>query len=421
MRYLPVAMMLFAAVACSKVESRDVTLLSNELNVDGGCEIYTVEHAEAAAWSVAEAPAWITPVKLSGNAGEPLELYVESNGQPETRSGIVQVAYANGTSRDVAVTQTDAQPEVNLQRTYAVGWGFDVTTYRDSRGVKDQIFNTQKVLNYRQNSLTNTPSTHTSVVMSYGESYEELNESLKVNLKLDLNISAFKLNLNGTFGKNTLGSSKRVFSWMRGIYEQRLVRMNVTPIAAQNNSLFTQDFAEERQRVIDAGGSDASIRQLLSRYGTHYVTTSTLGGYLDYYFSSSVDKISDTLDVDATIGFGYATTFNLNADVKYKDAFESFGEDKIESFLVKGGDAITLTNAVVAKTINNAALDAWLASFGGVEDDQGRLELINFEVNGIYELFPSDIKTKIRNYIERVMYYNDLPVTRSGNQDSFQN
>ena len=255
----------------------------------------------------------------------------------------------------------------------------------------------------------------------YGESYEELNESLKVNLKLDLNISAFKLNLNGTFGKNTLSSSKRVFSWMRGIYEQRLVRMNVTPIAAQNNSLFTQDFAEERQRVIDAGGSDASIRQLLSRYGTHYVTTSTLGGYLDYYFSSSVDKISDTLDVDATIGFGYATTFNLNADVKYKDAFESFGEDKIESFLVKGGDAITLTNAVVAKTISNAALDAWLASFGGVEDDQGRLELINFEVNGIYELFPSDIKTKIRNYIERVMYYNDLPVTRSGNQDSFQN
>ena len=56
-----------------------------------------------------------------------------------------------------------------------------------------------------------------------------------------------------------------------------------------------------------------------------------------------------------------------------------------------------------------------------MEDDQGRLELINFEVNGIYELFPSDIKTKIRNYIERVMYYNDLPVTRSGNQDSFQN
>ena len=88
---------------------------------------------------------------------------------------------------------------------------------------------------------------------------------------------------------------------------------------------------------------------------------------------------------------------------------------------MKGGDAITLTNAVVAKTISNAALDAWLASFGGVEDDQGRLELINFEVNGIYELFPSDIKTKIRNYIERVMYYNDLPVTRSGNQDSFQN
>ena len=51
MRYLPVAMMLFAAVACSKVESRDVTLLSNELNVDGGCEIYTVEHAEAARWN----------------------------------------------------------------------------------------------------------------------------------------------------------------------------------------------------------------------------------------------------------------------------------------------------------------------------------------------------------------------------------
>lgn len=94
----------------------------------------------------------------------------------------------------------------------------------------------------------------------------------------------------------------------------------------------------------------------------------------------------------------------------YKDDFENLSNETIEKFSVKGGDAITLANAVESGTVTNEMTDAWLASLR----DQNKLELISFKITSISALFPDNIADKIDNYMER-MYYKDINVTRSVN------
>ena len=122
------------------------------------------------------------------------------------------------------------------------------------------------------------------------------------------------------------------------------------------------------------------------------------------------------MNIEAAINFGFSQKFNLKGDVTYKDDYDNLNEDKIETFLVKGGDAISLTNEVISGNLSDKAVSTWAATLGGADVVGNQLELIDFTVVGIYELFPDEISEKIKNYIERVLYYNDLPVTRAGKQ-----
>ena len=135
-----------------------------------------------------------------------------------------------------------------------------------------------------------------------------------------------------------------------------------------------------------------------------------LGGCYDYYYSSVVEQHNDNLNIQAAIEFGFSSKFKLNADATYKDDFENLSNETIEKFSVKGGDAITLANAVESGTVTNEMTDAWLASLR----DQNKLELISFKITSISALFPDNIADKIDNYMER-MYYKDINVTRSVN------
>lgn len=407
---LSVATSLFCFMSCSESEDfLQTTEIAEEIQIDGNCDVYSLENSESAAWSIVETPEWITPVNPDGGVSDDIELYVESNGSVE-RKGVVTVEYSNGVIINTTVLQSTDQDTPSIQRAYAVGWGFDVTSYMDSRGIKDQIFNNQKVSMYE--GISNTRYTDSRILSFYGESHSQINNSLKAHMKIDkLKISAFEMGLEGTFGNNALSNSDRIFSWMRGTYTECIVENHIDPEDAQDMDLFTKDFAEERQKVIDANGSEQSIKNLISRYGTHHVIVSYLGGYLDYYFSSVVENIDNSMNITAAMNFGYNDMFKIKGDGTYKEAYNSLNTEKIEKFSVKGGEAIDLTNKIIAGAMDATALDTWLESLK--QGDVNKYELVDFEIAPIWELFPSDIRHKIKNYIETVMYYSDLPVTRA--------
>ena len=117
------------------------------------------------------------------------------------------------------------------------------------------------------------------------------------------------------------------------------------------------------------------------------------------------------MNITAAMNFGYNDMFKIKGDGTYKEAYNSLNTEKIEKFSVKGGEAIDLTNKIIAGAMDSTALDTWLESLR--EGDVKKYELVDFEIAPIWELFPSDIGHKIKNYIETVMYYSDLPVTRA--------
>ena len=412
---LILALALSFAASCNEMDSPNgqQNPHSPQMQINGNCEIYSLENEEGEAWSLVSDSEWIVPVKSSGEPSDKIEIYVESNSTCD-RAGEVTIEYANGITKSTIVQQDTKQTQASLQKSYAVGWGIDITTYMDSRGLKDQIFNTQRVINANPQYLLNEKTTMQHILEFYGDSYATLNEDINASLSTDIKVSAFELNLKGNFGNNALKDSKRFFSWMRGIYsEQRVDISNVDLMAAYEDSLLTKDFAEQYQEVIDAKASDASIRNLINRYGTHIVTISYLGGYLDYFYSSSTEKIDETLDINGAISCGYNEMFKIDGGGGYNETYNSLKSEMIEKFSVKGGDAIELTNKVVTKDLKKEDLEAWLKSVQGANAASGKLELINFEIQPISALFPPDESIAIDNYMVRVLYYGNVSVTRA--------
>lgn len=401
---------LLCTMSCTNQEdSIETDAIVKLLSINGGSETYTVNNTEKTGWQITACPEWITPVRMSGSASDDILLYVESNAHQTLRTGEVKVAYDDGITRTTRVDQSNEAPAFSLQRSYAVGWSFDVRTYMDSRGLKEQIFNTQKICNADPDMYCVEPSSGSELNYYYGESGSDLSKDMSGKLDLDGKYNLFSLNLQASFGKSALDNSKRIFSWIRNVYTQQMVYLNQLDLEeAQSAGWFTADFAAERKRVISSGGSDEAIRLLVERYGTHVILQSLLGGCYDYYYSSVVEQNTDNLNVQAAIEFGFSSKFKLNADATYKDDFEKLSNETIEKFSVKGGDAITLANAVESGTVTSEMTDAWLASLR----EQNKLELISFKITPISALFPDDVAEKIDNYMER-MYYKDINVTRS--------
>jgi hypothetical protein len=404
-----VAISLFSFLSCSDSDL-DTLVKENTLEINAGCDTYTIANSEQSDWSITSAPEWITPVAKAGAASDNINLYVESNASKATRSGNVTISYANGKTRNVKVSQTDEQPVFNLQRSYAVGWSFDVRTYMDSRGLREQIFNTEKLKKIKSGNFQYAvdSSTVSSTMFFYGNSAQDLTKSMNAKLDIQGKFNSFNLNINGAFGKSAMNNSKRIFSWVRGRYIEKTIYINQPDFDNNVDTLFTADFRAAYNKVINSGGSDESIRELIDHYGTHVILTANLGGCLDYYYSSVVESISDTLDVAAAIDFGFQNKFGIKADGKYKDAFNTLSNETIIKFNVLGGDNVPITNAVASGAIktDDTILGKWI---GSITDD--KLELLHFQLTPMSSLFPILISPKVTAYLDR-LYYQDISVTR---------
>lgn len=408
------------AVSCSEQTNIDMGHTPTLLSIDGSCNTYVIDNAENTSWEIVGHPEWITPITPSGTGAEEIKIYVESNSTVPVRSGKVEVRYADGNVETVPVTQSDEKPTFDLQRTNGLGWSFDVRTYMDSRGLKNQIFNLQKLYNYNHNAYVEEPNSSESIEYYIGSSKSNLSNDITAKLDLGGKFGAFKLDINGNFGMNTSNESKRIFSWIHGLYCERLLRFNnldFGEIANEDIDVFTAEFAAERRHVIEAGADEASLNRLVSRFGTHYIEIAYLGGTYDYYYSSVVNTTIDNIKIEGAIKFGYGSKFGLNVDGKYANDFKNISNEVIEKFSVKGGDNVEIANKVVSGSAQQADTDNWLKSL----EDKDKQELIYFTLKPISELFPEEMESKIVEYFDR-MYYNEVPITRCSieNPDSYR-
>ena len=390
------------------------------LTVNGDCDIYTLQNSEDADWTITSCPDWVTPVKESGSADSDIQLYVESNRLTPLREGNVTIKYANGRSRITRVDQSNKASSISAQRSYAAGWSFDIRTYNDIRGVRDQIFNTQKLIADSVANYYIIDATGTDLQFYYGEDASKLQSNITATLDLDVKYNAFSLHLNGTFGRNTMSNSKRIFSWMRYSEAIKEASIYADPQYAADKHLFTADFAAMRQEVINSKGSETSIQRLIELYGTHYIGRATLGGCFDYYYSTEITSSTSMDSIQGAIKFGFNQKFNLDitGNAQYQNAFNSMKTETIEKFEVKGGDAMALARTIDDGSIGKDAVKTWKATIDDAFDETGKLvapgklELVYFELVPIQSLFPADVSYKITEYLDG-LYYSELPLTRS--------
>lgn len=407
---------LLGITSCSDSDAllADGTDQPEMLEIDGSCNVYELANSEQCGWQIVDCPEWITPVKQQGSAADKIEVYVESNSRTPLRDGDITVRYQNGTTRSVSTRQSDENTSWSIHRSYAVGWSFDIRTYNDSRGLRQQIFNTQKMKSYDKDAYCMEPNTKTSLQFFYGEDASRLQKDItgKLDLGSDTtNYDTFSLSLKGNFGKNSFSNSKRIFSWIHSMYLELAVYISDFDVNdAQKSGWFTTEFNAMRNEVIKAKGSDAAISRLIEMYGTHVVTRADLGGSFDYYYSTVLNEKIDTTSINGSIEFGYKKKFNLDikGSAEYENTFNNMSTETMEKFSVSGGDALTLARKVEEGTIDSLAVETWLQSLS----DASNYELITYSLTPISALFPTDISAKISDYMSR-MYYNNLPLTRS--------
>lgn len=409
--------------ACSDQENLTTDMTgcdSAELTLNGNCDIYTLPNAENANWTITECPEWVTPVKESGTNANKIQLYVESNVITPVRKGSVTIKYANGVTHTTRVAQTNDASSFSLQRSYAAGWSFDIRTYNDIRGVRQQIFNTQKLKSDENSGFYITTATGVDIQFYYGEDLSKLQKDITAGLNVDVNYNAFSLNLNGSFGSHSLSSSKRIFSWVRYIQSSKAVSISADAEDAVEKGLFTADFMAMRKEVIDSKGSDEAISRLIEMYGTHYIGLALLGGCFDYYYSTELSKSlqKDTIEGAVKAGFDQKFKINIEGNADYKNLMDKLSSETVERFEVKGGDAVTLVRSIEDGSISDEAIKAWKETIDDVVDENGNVvtpgkyEVVYFDLLPIQSLFPTEECNKISDYLER-MYYKELPLTRS--------
>lgn len=416
------ATMLSVAYSCNSNE--DITdseaLTGETLSLNGNCDYYTLANAEKADWQIVECPAWVTPVQDAGAVTDDIRLYVEElSSTSEPRQGIIRVSYANGVTRAVEAMQTTradtagTTSEMKYQRSYATGWSFDVRSYSDSRGLRNQIFNIQKMLATDSMNYTIVPFTDENIVYYFGEDATQLQSDISVKASLGGEYNSFKGEITGNFGRNTLSDSRRVFSWMRTrISCVATMLLETSPSKLQSAGWFTDDFQGIRKRIINAQKENSSelnglIEQLIESYGTHVVLASYLGGSFDYYYSTVFTKEMSADSIHGGIEASYNEKFNLKGNVDLANSLNNSTTETVEKFTVKGGDAVQLARSVELKD-DPQAVEHWKNSL-----KDGKYELIDYDLRPISMFFPPAVTDEIEDYIEK-LYYNELPLTRSG-------
>lgn len=198
---------------CNDVDTVANESLAEKLNINGGSEVYDIANVEHSSWRIVDCPEWITPISVAGTTADDIRLYVESNSRKPLRTGQVTIVYNSGVTRAVEVAQSNEQPFNNMDRNNAVGWGFDVRTYKDSRGLRDQIFNIKKLENEFPDItiIASDTSTLQRGELMRGSSSSELSNNIQASLNLNIKYNAFSLDLKGNFGMSTLNNTSHSF------------------------------------------------------------------------------------------------------------------------------------------------------------------------------------------------------------------
>ena len=218
---------------------------------------------------------------------------------------------------------------------------------------------------------------------------------------MDIGIASAKVEME--YAKQMAEHKDRLYIWYR---DKRIVKNAWIARVPTDNMVRQCVTADFRQAV-----ATLPARDIVRKYGTHWVSRAWLGGRMDYYFtvSQSVKASAESIALTVTVKF-LCWSASASTSVSEK-TWSEIQQDFEGNFEVSGGgtagDVLNKALADAMKkgqplTEGEALIGAWIDRFGADAKDED-LTMVDFEVKPIHELVGAlDAKKgeEVKRYIE---------------------
>lgn len=339
--FLPIFALLM--VACHKSDDAAMALyFPPQMKYDASCQTDTIRFKAWGHWKATTDDDWLTLPITEGDAqGESfLPLYIQQNDADEVRDANVTITTDDGSTLTISLKQTvpiaNGNIPIDLPRHYGLGWGYDLTIdVADIDGLRGQIFDAAALnKHYHDKAIDITNATHTDLMFESGNSHEELETKLsgRITGKADIFVASAKV--QAEYSKQISEKKDRRYIWCRDFRQVKLAGFSSRVDYFDPVILSTTTTKAFRDAV-----ASQNPEELVKKFGTHLVTTSALGGKLDYYFTLSKTVTTETETLITTIQVKVLFVKKSTTNVEEK-TWQEIKSDFKANFHIRGGGTI---------------------------------------------------------------------------------
>ena len=318
-------------------------------------------------------------------------------------------------------------------------------TYRDNEsycvGTDMEVFNIRQLRSmekkYNTSYLVDDYIPVTSQKFFYSESVNALKDSLSLDIGIGVGAGMFSVDLEVGFNKKNFSTTKNYYSLMslkQSYFSRELNFLNLreqvanavaaSPVAKTFASInadslakvvpffreaYAPGFSDVMQnfiRKIHAAPSafiaSGICREFIEEVGPAFVARSVLGCSLDYYNTTRMDSVSNSLDVKVALELSVQIKFiNISTSIstEYKDAAEKSSRNSESNIKARGGNVSLVTAFTTGQqaTIDATTLRDWQKTVTPKD-----AALIDIRLMPIYEvIYDAKTRTILKNYMDK--------------------
>ena len=318
-------------------------------------------------------------------------------------------------------------------------------TYRDNAqycmGTDMEVFNIRRLRSmekkYNTSYIVDDYIPFTNQKFFYSSSEKGLKDSLSLDIGIGVGAGVVSVDVEVGFNKNNFETTKNYYSMMtlkQGYFSRELNYMNLreqvaNAVAASSLSntfasvdadslgkvvpffkeAYAPGFADVMQKFIrkihaapSAFAASGICREFIEEVGSGFVMRSVLGCSLDYYNTTKMDSVSNSLDVKVALELSVQIKFisiSTSVSTEYRDAAEKCNRSSESHIIARGGNVALVTAFTTgqAATIETSTLKEWQQTVTPQD-----AALIDIRLVPIYEVI-YDAKTRniLRNYMNK--------------------
>ena len=318
-------------------------------------------------------------------------------------------------------------------------------TYKDNEsycvGTNMEVFNMRSLRDmekkYNTSYIADDYIPATMQKFFYSESVNALKDSLSLDIGIGVGAGMFSVDLEVGFNKKNFSTTKNYYSLMslkQSYFSRELNFLNLreqvanavaaSPLAKTFASVdadslakvvpffreaYAPGFSDVMQNFIrrihaapSAFIASGICREFIEEVGPAFVARSVLGCSLDYYNTTRMDSVSNSLDVKVALELSVQIKFiNISTSIstEYKDAAEKSSRNSESNIKARGGNVSLVTAFTTGQqaTIYATTLRDWQKTVTPKD-----AALIDIRLVPIYEvIYDAKTRTILKNYMDK--------------------